>query len=255
MPVYALLLEYDGAEFHGWQRQENHPTIQQTLQHALQIFLRCPRIPITGSGRTDTGVHARGQVAHFTCDEIPQDLAQRMVHALNGLLPASIAIHAVTKMPDNFHARYDARLRTYHYHISTTPLALERNRRLYVANHLDFEQMNQASRLLIGTKHFGAFCRTQSATINRICTVSTAQWDLEAPLGYWKFVIEADRFLHGMVRSLAGTLMEIGRGYRSAQDLDRILESQDRREAGAAAPAHALVLDRVLYSESLFENR
>ena len=253
MPVYALLLEYDGSEYSGWQRQLGHPTIQQTVEEALRTFLRHDQIQITGSGRTDAGVHARGQVAHFECEAIPNDLWKRLVHALNGLLPPSIAVRAAINTHEDFHARYDARQRTYHYYLSCVPLALERSHRLFVLRALDFERMNQASKLLVGTQHFGAFCRTRSATVNRVCTVYYAQWEPELQAGYWRFVIEADRFLHGMVRSLVGTLLKIGWGQRSIQSLEHILASQDRRKAGPAAAPHALVLDQVAYTTPLFE--
>lgn len=254
MPVYALLLEYDGSKYSGWQRQKAHPTIQGYVEEALRTFLRCDELQITGSGRTDAGVHARGQVAHFECQPIPADQWRRLVRALNGLLPPPIAVRAATKTYDGFHARYDARRRTYHYHISSVPLALDRNQRLFIPAALDYECMNRACNLLIGSHHFGAFCRTRSATINRVCTVYYAQWEPETSPGYWKFVVEANRFLHGMVRSLVGTLIEIGRGQRSVQDLGDILASQDRREAGPAAPAYALVLDHVTYAAPLFED-
>ncbi len=254
MPVYVLLLEYDGSKYSGWQRQKTHPTIQADVEEALKTFLRCDELQVTGSGRTDAGVHARGQVAHFECQAIPTDQWRRLVNALNGLLSPLIAVRAAAKTHDGFHARYDARRRTYHYHISSVPLALDRNQRLFIPAALDYERMNHACNLLIGTHHFGAFCRTRSATINRVCTVYYAQWEPETLPGYWKFVVEADRFLHGMVRSLVGTLLEIGHGQRSVQDLGDILASQDRREAGPAAPAHALVLDHITYATGLFED-
>lgn len=254
MPVYALLLEYDGTGYSGWQRQHAHPTIQADVEEALRTFLRCEQIQIIGSGRTDAGVHARRQVAHFECETISSDQWNRLVHGLNGLLPASIAVCTVTKAPDGFHARYDAQRRTYHYRISGIPLSLDRNQRLFTSYVLDFERMNRACSTLYGAQHFGAFCRTRSATTNRVCTVHYAQWESEKLPGYSRFVIEADRFLHGMVRSLVGTLMEIGRGQRPVHDLEMILQTQDRREAGPTAPAHALVLDHVTYAFPLFEH-
>lgn len=254
MPVYALLLEYDGSEYCGWQRQNNLPTVQATVEDALRTFLRSDSLHVTGSGRTDAGVHARGQVAHFACHEIAPDLWRRLVKALNGLLPPSIAVHAAVKTHEDFHARYDAKQRTYHYHISTVPVALERSRRLRVISELNFDCMNDACTRLIGTYHFGSFCRTRSATINRICTVSYAQWEPESVPGYWRFVIEANRFLHGMVRSLAGTLLDIGRSRKSIRDLEHILAAKDRQKAGPSLPAYALVLDQVTYDPALFSH-
>jgi tRNA pseudouridine38-40 synthase len=252
MSKYALLLEYDGAEFNGWQRQSGDPTIQATVEKALQTFTRQKHLRVTGSGRTDAGVHARGQVAHFECEALPHDASQRLVKALNGLLPPTVAVRAAVQVRESFHARYDARLRRYHYYASTEPLALERNRRLVVHFSPDFERMNRACALLIGNQHFGAFCRTRSATVNRICSIVRAQWEPEIHSGCWRFVVEADRFLHGMVRAMVGTLLEIGRGKRSVQDMKRILATQDRRESGVAAPAYGLVLDQVTYDIPIF---
>ena len=252
MSRYALLLEYDGSEFNGWQRQSGYPTVQSAVEGALRTFTRQKNLRVTGSGRTDAGVHARGQVAHFECETLPDNAPQRLVKALNGLVPPSVAVRTAAQVHERFHARYDARLRRYHYYISTEPLALERNRRLVIYPSLDFERMNRACAHLIGDQHFGAFCRTRSATVNRICSVARAQWEPEAPSGYWRFVVEANRFLHGMVRALVGTLLEIGRGKRSVQDLKRILATQDRRESGVAAPAYGLVLEHVMYDIPIF---
>ncbi len=254
MPVYALLIEYDGADYCGWQRQKDHPTVQASLEEALRTYLRSDDLRITGAGRTDTGVHARGQVAHFEFPAIPEDMWLRFVRALNGLLPRSIALHCAVRTADDFHARYDARRRIYHYHLSTIPLALERSHRLYVIPSLDFERMNDACKVLTGTHDFGAFCRTRSETQNRVCSVFNAQWIPEQIPGYWKFTIEADRFLHGMVRSLVGTLLEIGQMQRSVPDLEVALETRDRSMAGPTAPAHALILDHVVYPMTVFNH-
>lgn len=252
MSRYALLLEYDGSEFNGWQRQSVGPTIQATVEKALRTFTRQKYLQVTGSGRTDAGVHARGQVAHFECETLSDHAFQRLVKALNGLLPPTVAVRAAAQVHESFHARYDATLRRYHYYVSTEPLALERNRRLEIYSSPDFERMNRACALLIGNQHFGAFCRTRSATVNRICSIVRAQWEPEIHSGCWRFVVEADRFLHGMVRALVGTLLEIGCGKRSVQDLNRILATQDRRESGVAAPAYGLVLEQVTYDTPIF---
>lgn len=244
--TYRLLIEYEGTNFRGWQIQRDQPTVQQALEQALETVLK-ERPSVVGSGRTDTGVHARGQVAHFRTDQ-PVDV-YRLRRSLNGLLPQSIAVLSLEQAAEDFHARYDARRRRYHYYIATEPRALERRMRWLVRPVPDFDAMNRAAQHVTGTRHFGALCRARSETENRVCTVEQARWVAEARSGDWCFEIVADRFLHGMVRAAVGTLIEIGQGKRPEDDLSRVLATQDRRQAGPAAPAHGLVLERVAYDE------
>ncbi len=268
-----LDLEYDGTDFAGWQVQPGERTVQGALEDAFGILWRASVAPnaapdaasgaasiaVHGSGRTDAGVHARGQVAHVVVPEaiVPAlgdaDARTRLARSLIGLLPHDIGLTALTRAPDGFHARYDAIRRTYHYRISTVPRALDRHTRTFVrlpsGARLDIAAMNAAAAPLLGRHHFGAFCRIQSATVNRVCTLDTLVWEPDGRSDDWRLRVSADRFLHGMVRALAGTLLLVGRGRLDGAALPEILASGDRRRAGPAAPPHGLVLERVEYRE------
>ena len=249
LPTTRLLIEYDGTDFRGWQTQPSGPTVQQALEAALATALREP-VAVVGSGRTDAGVHARGQVAHFV-SRADVD-AYRLRAALNGLLPPSVAVLAAEPAPEGFHARYDARRRHYRYQATTAPRALDRHTRAPFRYALDVDAMNQAATALVGRHNFSSFCRTQSETTNRVCTVERARWTADGRPGDLSFEVVADRFLHGMVRAVVGTLVEVGRGRWAPGDVPGVLAAQDRRAAGPAAPARGLSLDRVEYPAPVF---
>lgn len=256
MPTYRFIIEYDGTDWHGWQSQPDCVTVQDAIEEALKTVLRTS-VAVVGSGRTDSGVHARGQVAHMRTDK-PIDV-ERLQNSLNGILPGSVVIKALDAVDDGFHARYDARLRSYAYYVTVRPSALFRRYQWHIRRTPDFSRMNEAARALIGRHDFSAFCKTASGTINRECHVTQADWlpgspwpigssvDRDESSGSWVFFIKADRFLHGMVRTIVGTLVEVGHGKRSPESFVGLLNSLDRQQAGFAAPAHGLVLEHVEY--------
>lgn len=246
MPRYKLTIEYEGTRYCGWQRQPNEPSVQAEVEQALAVALRA-ETSVTASGRTDAGVHALAQVAHF--DTISDIDEFRLIGSLNGLLPRDIAVRGLCRIHDSFHARYDATARTYGYYVSTLPVALDRSRRVTIPADTDFDLMNRAANTLIGRNDFSTFCRTQSETKNRVCTVRTAAWRAENRTGDFRFLIEADRFLHGMVRAIVGTLFEVSRGKRTPESLATVLAERDRRLAGPAAPSRGLVLEHVAYGQ------
>lgn len=244
-----MLIEYDGRPFSGWQIQHDRPSVQQAVEHALEVILKV-RPTVTGSGRTDAGVHARGQVAHFDVDE-PVDAA-RLRRSLNGVLPDSVAVLALEETSDEFHARFSARSRRYRYYVTGVPTALDPDRRWLLRPVPDFDRMNEAADYLVGRHDFDSFCIAKSETKNRVCSIYSAGWAREVTStgrSDWYFEIEGDRFLHGMVRAVVGTLVMIGRGKLDVEDIPRIMDAKDRRAAGPAAPAHGLILERVTYED------
>ena len=247
MPTYRLDIEYEGTDWCGWQVQPDQPTVQGAVESALSTALR-REVGIIGAGRTDTGVHALGQVAHFYSERDIDTF--RLTAQVNGILPRSIAVPSIREVDDDFHARFSATWRLYHYRISTRFHALERRIRWHVKPAPDLDLMTRAAAGLIGRHDFTSFCKSASETDNRVCTVSEAAWHADERAGDATLVIRADRFLHGMVRTIVGTLVQIGHGMRPEEDVERLLTSHDRRMAGYSAPARGLTLVAVGYDDA-----
>lgn len=240
-----LLLEYDGTRYHGWQRQKDAVTIQQTLEEALRQ-LTGEKMAVIGSGRTDAGVHALGQVANFrTASPIPL----KAFHAgLNSLLPYDIAVLGAREAEPDFHARKSARAKTYEYRILNRPSRspLHHHYGWWLAAPLDLPAMVQAAATLPGEHDFTAFRASGSDNLNPVRRVLAAQWRLH-PGGWLRFTITATGFLRGMVRSLVGTMVEVGQGKAAPGKLGELLGSRARSLAGPTAPPQGLYLVEVVY--------
>lgn len=245
---YFIYLEFDGSAYSGWQIQPHSPSVQQTLEEALALFLR-QNVSVTGAGRTDAGVHASEMVAHFDLDE-PQDCGW-MHGKLNGILPQDIAVHKIVPVKADAHARFDATARTYKYYVTLNKSAFNRNYSWFLPNEPDFEMMNRAAEILMKTVDFTSFSKLHTDTKTNDCHVTEAGWEM-LPDGRWVFTITADRFLRNMVRAIVGTLMEVGRGRLTIDGFQRIIDSKDRCSAGDSAPAQGLFLYKIVYPDNLF---
>ena len=243
------LIAYDGSRFFGWQRQEGFPSVQAALEEALE-GLAGARVIVHGSGRTDTGVHALGQVAHFHVATALAD--DRLRHALNFHLPEGVVVRRLETCADGFHARFHARAKRYAYLVQTARFRPPFGRTLahWVPDPLDLAAMRRAAALLVGRHDFAAFASSGSPRVSTVRTLSHAR--LVARRRRVALVVQADGFLYPMVRALAGTLLEVGRGRMAPEDVAAILRSRDRRLAGPTAPAEGLYLVAVRYAEPVF---
>ena len=247
---YFLELRYSGAAYCGWQRQPDQPSVQQTLERGLTTLLREP-IEITGAGRTDTGVNASYYVAHVDCS-MPIDDPVQMVYKLNFLLPGDISVGSMTPVSDDAHARFHAREREYRYFIEPRKNPFTRNMTWQYYVPLDVERMNEAAAMLLECKDFTSFAKLNSNNKTNICHVKQAVWTVDH-LGVMCFTIRADRFLRNMVRSLVGTLVDVGRGRYTPEEFLSIAQSRDLSRSSAGAPAQGLFLSDVRYPSEIFE--
>jgi tRNA pseudouridine38-40 synthase len=242
---FKLIIEYDGTEYHGWQRQKQDRTIQGEIEQAI-LRMTASQVRLYASGRTDAGVHACGQTANFCCDtELTPEVIQK---GLNSLLPNDIVIKNCRVIHESFHARYDAKSKVYHYKIlnRSLPAAIGRQYALFVRRRLDTAAMRKAMSHILGSHDFKAFEGTGSPRSHTLRNVMAADLTENAD-GRLTFKIEANGFLRFMVRNLVGTLLDVGLGKISPEEFEKILESRDRSRAGATAPAHGLFLMEVKY--------
>lgn len=239
---YFIKLAYNGTAYHGWQIQPNAASVQQTLEKALTALLRTP-ISIMAAGRTDSGVHARLMYAHFDYDQNIDN--QVLIHKINSFLPPDIVVFDFLEVSIDAHARFDAKKRTYEYHIHTFKNAFTHDTSWYVCQPLDVDLMNQGAELLTKFTDFQCFSKVNTDVANFHCTIFEAYWEIDN--NKIIFTISANRFLRNMVRAIVGTLINLGMQKISIHDLIQIIESKNRSKAGFSVPAHGLYLTDIEY--------
>ncbi len=245
---YFIELSYNGSAYHGWQRQPNAITIQQVLEEALSRLAR-NKITLLGAGRTDTGVHALQMFAHFDVSHKIANTKELIFH-LNGFLKDDISVKGIRQVKPQANARFDATARYYEYHISTAKDPFHSQFHYYLKNQPDIDMMNEAAKSLLLHKDFKCFSRTNTDVKTFLCEIKKAVWKQEG--SSLIFYISSNRFLRNMVRSIVGTLLEVGYKKRKVEDIDDLIRSKDRRQAGFSVPAHGLYLSRIEYPQNIY---
>lgn len=239
---YFIKFSYNGTNYHGWQSQPNSITVQETLTKAINTILNSNMI-LMGAGRTDTGVHAKEMFAHFDYETIIQ--APQIIHKLNSFLPNDIVVFDIIKVHINAHARFDAKKRTYQYHINTFKNTFSENLSWYYNKKLNVELMNEATKILFKHTDFESFSKTNSDVNTYNCTIYEANWKQEND--QLIFTIAADRFLRNMVRAIVGTLVYVGLHKITLIEFNKIILSKNRSNAGFSVPASGLYLTKIEY--------
>jgi len=239
---YFIKLAYNGTDYHGWQYQPNASSVQGTLNNALSVLLNTP-VNVMGAGRTDTGVHAKLMFAHF--DFEPSIDISKLVHKLNAYLPKDIVIYDIIPVHDDAHTRFDATKRTYEYHINIFKDAFLQEKSWYFHQKLDIPLMNEAAKLLFNHTDFQCFSKVNTDVNTFDCTIYEAHWKQDN--NSLIFTISANRFLRNMVRSIVGTLVNIGLHKITLEDFNTIIENKNRDKAGFSVPAHGLYLTEIDY--------
>lgn len=244
MDNIKLIIEYDGASYHGWQIQSGLLTIEGELEKALKTILQ-EKVKLISASRTDAGVHAREQVANFKTKSSISTI--RLMAGLNSVLPPTIAIKSCVRVKSSFDARHSAKQKLYRYTIlnSSSPSPLLRNYVYFYPYHLDLERMKEGAKMLTGRHNFSSFCASAETREKQICHLLNLQIKKRGHLIY--IDIEADYFLYHMARIISGTLLDVGRGKISPTELQKILLAHDRRRAGPTLPPHGLCLMKVKY--------
>jgi tRNA pseudouridine38-40 synthase len=239
---YKITIQYDGTQYSGWQIQENAPTIQEVITNSIEQILQ-ENINLTGAGRTDTGVHALGQVANFVVDR-ELDLF-KFKYSLNSVLPTDISINDIETIEERFHSRFSAKKRSYIYIISNQKSPFFDRYSYTLFSEFNLAKLNELSKTLIGIQDFASFCKTNTEVQNKICEVYEARWRRQK--NFFIFYIEANRFLYGMVRAIVGSLLKAYSSDNGINYLQSILDQKDRNTAADSAPAKGLFLYKVKY--------
>lgn len=250
MSRYALRIEYDGTNYHGWQVQQNVRTVQEEIEKGLSQ-LTSRELRVTGSGRTDAGVHAMGQVAHF--DESERDFDGGVYcRGLNSYTPDDILIKECIRVNPEFHARFDARQRFYRYEITLEPVAIGRQYTWQVYREIDELTLQKAATCIEGRHDFQSFQHAQSEIENSVCEIINSAWKTDGKR--LRYLICGDRFLHNMVRCLVGTMIEVARNRFTLDEFESFIEEPDKNAPVVRAPAHGLFLDDVRYKTTVFSS-
>lgn len=246
---YFLYISYRGTSYHGWQIQPGAVTIQKTLDDCLSLILG-EKITTTGAGRTDTGVHACFFCAHIDCFHDNLDNKKDLLFRINRFLPKDISVNKIRKVKPDAHARFSAISRTYCYNITRVKDPFLEDLSWYLYGDLDVSLMNQACRILEGHIDFTSFSRLHTDVKTNNCKIFYSEWKDEG--NKLTFTITADRFLRNMVRSIVGTMIEVGQGKLNLDDFNAIIDARNRCKARQSAPARGLFLTEIEYPETLF---
>ena len=246
---YFIYFSFNGKFYHGWQKQKNSITVQQKIEESLSVLLK-EKIKVIGAGRTDAGVHAKQMVAHFDINEYFEN-SNKFIFKLNKFLSNDISVKSLKSVKNNAHARFDAISRTYEYHICKEKDVFLDEYSYYINHPFNNEKINEAIKIIINNKDFKCFTKSKTDVSNYLCNILDSKL-MEFDKKYI-FEITANRFLRNMVRSIVGTLIDVGLEKTSLNDFIEIIKSKDRSMAGYSVPAKGLFLTKISYPEEIFK--